>query len=191
MYDFLLFYNKIKDMNWNNPSHDNNNYNHDHETRYDCNTIFYIQLVYIISALLWIFLIFALDLWKDDILVMLILLLPLVVFIINFISLGEFSCCMEDQMFKSNFLSFAFLVAIILINWNSPIGNHNKTEFFKIVIVAFILLMLSLVDLWVPKNKMSIVKHLKTSLQTASLSLLALALYLYYIYHRDTYDFSF
>ena len=178
-------------MNWNNPSRDNNNYNHDHEIRYDCNTIFYIQLVYIISTLLWVFLIFALDLWKDDILVMLILLLPLVVFIINFISLGEFSCCMEDQMFKSNFLSFAFLVAIILINWNSPIGNHNKTEFFKIVIVAFILLMLSLVDLWVPKNKMSIVKHLKTSLQTASLSLLALALYLYYIYHRDTYDFSF
>ena len=178
-------------MNWNNPSRDNNNKNnHDHETRYDCNTIFYIQLVYIISSLLWIFLIFALDLWKDDVLVMLILLLPLIVFVINFISLGDFACHMEDQMFKSNFLSFAFIVAIILINWNSPIGNHDKTEFFKIVIVAFILLMLSLLDLWVPRNKMSIVKHVKTSLQTASLALLALALYLYYVYHRDRYGYE-
>lgn len=173
----------------NNTSYSKSNY-HD-ASRYDCNTVEYIQAVYIIAMLLWVFLIFILDLWKDDILVMLILLLPVVVFTINFISLGNFTCCMEDQMFRSNFLSFAFIVAVVLINWNSPLGDHNKTEFFKLLIVAFILLMLSLIDLWVPKNKMSIVKHIKTSLHTASLALLALALYLYYIYHRDKYSYDF
>lgn len=175
-------------MNWNNPpSHKHKSNNSDDDRRYDCNITFYIKIVYIVAVLIWIFLIFGLGLWQDDIFVMLILLLPPVVYLINFISLGKFSCCMEEEMFKSNFLSFAFLVAIILINWNSPIGSHDKVEFFKILIVAFIFLMISLVDLWVPKKEMSIVKHIKTSLQTASLSLLALALYLYYIYHRDRY----
>ena len=176
-------------MNWNSPS-DNNliSMKEDNDHTDDCycdDTIKNIEAVYIIAALLWVILIIALNLIKPDIIVLLILLLPLVVFVINFLSLGEFTCSMENQMFKGNFLSFGFIVAIILINWNSPIGDHDKTEFFKIIIVALILLMISLVDLWVGKDKMSIVKHVKTALHTASLTLLALALYLYYTYHRD------
>lgn len=149
-----------------------------------------IEYVYIISIIAWIFLVVILKLWKyDDFIIWLILLLPIVVFIINYLSVGGFSCKMEDQMFRGNFLSFAFLVAIVLIHWNNPMGHHDKTEFFKILITAFILLMISLVDLWVDDKKMPVVKHIKTSLQTASLTLLALALYLYYTYQRDHYKF--
>ncbi len=183
-------------MNW----HDTSIHEHElepterHEDdldRYDPNVMTSIQAVYIIASILWVFLIFVLDLWKDDLIVLLILLLPLIVYLINFISLGDFTCGMEDQMFRGNFLSFGFIVAVVLINWNSPLGHHDKTEFFKILIVAFILLMVSLIDLWVDEEKMSIVKHIKTSLHTASLVLLALALYLYYIYHRDQYSYDF
>ena len=156
------------------------------DDHYHCEIVSRIQIVYIIASILWFVVVFMLDLWKkNDTIVLLFLALPLIIFGINFLSLGEFTCKMEDQMFKGNFLSFGFLVAIILINWNSPIGNHDKTEFFKILILAFILLMISLVDLWVGENKMPIVKHIKTTLHTASLSLLALALYLYYTYQRD------
>lgn len=178
-------------MNWKNNLSSDDHLDHNNKDRYDDDTIFYIKMIYIIAAIVWLVLILLLDLWKPDIFVNLILLIPLVVFFINYISVGEFSCCAEAQMFRSNFLSFGFLVAVVLINWNSPIGNHDKVGFFKILIVAFILLMLSLVDLWVPKHKMSIVKHIKTSLQTASLTLLALALYLYYVYHRDRYIYEF
>lgn len=179
-------------MNWNNNlSSDDRNDNYHDKDKYDDTTVFYIKMIYIIAAIAWIGLIFALNLLQSDIFVILILLIPLVVFFINYISVGEFSCCTEAQMFRSNFLSFGFLVAVVLINWNSPIGNHDKVGFFRILIVAFIFLMISLVDLWVPKNKMSIVKHIKTSLQTASLALLALALYLYYVYHRDRYIYEF
>lgn len=169
--------------------------NHDHENKdicdnYNCDIKTYIEWIYIISAILWIILTVVLGLWShDDIIVWIILLLPLVVFAINYLSLGEFSCKMEDQMFRGNFLSFGFLVAIILINWNSPMGHHDKVEFFKILIAAFILLMISLIDLWVGHKKMAIVKHIKTSLHTASLTLLAVGLYLYYTYQRDHYRF--
>ncbi len=180
-------------MNWNPNEEDleptkiyKDHHDHDH---YNCNTVTYIQSIYIIAAVLWAFMIYILDLWKSDYIVFFILLLPLIVYIINFLSLGDFTCSMEDQMFKGNFLSFGFIVAVVLINWNSPLGHNNKTEFFKILITAFILLMITLVDIWVNKEKMSIVKHIKTSIHTASLTLLALALYLYYTYHRDQYSY--
>ena len=158
--------------------------------RYHCTVKVNIEYVYIIASILWIGLIIVLGLWQhDDIIVWFILLLPLIVFAINYLSVGDFTCKMDEQMFRGNILSFGFLVAIILINWNTPLGHHDKTEFFKIIIVAFILLMISLVDLWVDEKKMATVKHIKTSLHTASLTLLALALYLYYTYQRDQYKF--
>ena len=161
-----------------------------HCDKYDSKLQEQIQAVYIIASILWVVLVFVLGLWKDgDVIIWLILLLPLVVFAINSVSLGEFTCKMEAQMFQGNFLSFGFLVAIILINWNSPLGHHDKTEFFKILIVAFIFLMISMVDLWVGERKMAVIKHIKTSLHTASLTLLALALYLYYTYQRDQYTY--
>ncbi len=162
--------------------HNHNNNNHD---CYNDNVIRSVQAVYIIASLLWVVLIATLGLWKQDWLALLLLLLPIVVYTINFVSLGDFTCSSEEQMFRGNLLSFGFLVAIILINWNSPIGKQNKTEFFRILIAAFILLMISLIDLWVSPDNMSIAKHVETALHTASLSLLALGLYLYYTYHRD------
>lgn len=175
-------------MYWDNNDNDNlhekqktgcKKYPHDVKTN--------IETVYIISSIVWIVLIFSLGLWThDDIIVWLILLLPLVVFAINYLSVGEFACQTEDQMLKGNFLSFAFIVAVVLINWNSPFDSQHRTEFYKILITAFILLMISLIDLWVGEKKMFVVKHIKTSLHTASLALLALALYLYYTYQRDS-----
>lgn len=157
---------------------------------YNENTVMTIEAVYIIAALIWVLLIVFLTLVKPDYIVLGLLLLPFIIFIINFLCLGSFSAKVEDQMLRGNFLSFGFIVAVVLINWNSPMERQDKTEFFKILIAAFILLMISLVDVWVNGDKLSIVKHIKTSLHTISLSLLALALYLYYTYHKNT-DYKF
>lgn len=151
--------------------------------KYSKNTITNVEIVCIISLLLWVVLIVVLGLVRDDFIMLLLLLIPPIVFLINFWSVDDFTCATENQMLRGNFLSVAFLVAIILINWNTPVSNHNKTEFFKILITAFILLMISLVDLWVDEETMSVIKHIKTSLNTASVILLAIALYLYYQCH--------
>ena len=172
-------------MNWNpHPDHNNRSKDHKHQ-HYEGRIVENIQAVYIIASLLWITLIYCLNLFKNDYIVWFLLLLPLVVFAINFISVGNFTCHMEDQMLRGNFLSFGFIVAIILINWNSSLDQTERNEFFKLLITAFILLMISLVDIWVDKSSMSVVKHIKTSLHTASLALLALALYLYYSYSTN------
>ena len=159
--------------------------------RYNSNVKKYIEYIYIGAIIVWFILTVVLGLWKrDDVIVWLILSVPFVVFLINYLGLSEFDCGTEDQMFRGNFLSFGFLVAVILMNWNNSVGQENKIEFFKILTAAFILLMLSLIDLWVCQKKMKVVKHIKTCLHTAASVLLALALYLYYTYQRD-YPYEF
>lgn len=166
----------------------NNKGNDKHKDNYDSTMVTKIRTIYLIAVILWTSLIFLLDLYENDIIVWFFLLLPFLIYGINFFSAEHFSCCMEDHMLQGNFLSFGFLITIILINWNSPLGGSDKTKFFLILVVAFILLMISLIDVWVDDKNLSIVKHIKTSLHTASLSLLALSLYLYYIYQRDTHE---
>ena len=156
--------------------------------KYDETTVRWIQIIYIGALLVWVLFVVFFDLLQSDWIIILLLFIPVVVFVINFISLGEFMGHLEAEMFRGNFLYFGFIVAIILINWESPVETQDKTNFFRLVITAFILLMLSIVDLWVGKGTMSLVKHFKTCLHTISLSLLAVALYLYYTYHRDSYD---
>ena len=105
------------------------------------------------------------------------------------INLINVECCsldVEKEMFKGNFLSFGFLITIILLNWKTPLEGQDKSKFFQLLVMAFILIMVSLVDIWVPMKFQSIIKHIKTVLHTAALALLALSLYLYYKFYKDS-----
>lgn len=174
------------DNNHNN-NHNNNNKNKDgcdrcNMHKYEEDIIKDIQWIYILAGIVWLILVYVLGLLKPDIIVLLILLIPIIVYAINFVSISEHLCLIENQMFKGNFLYFAFITAIILINWNKDINSTEKHDLFKIVIIALILLMLSMVDVWLDPKQFAIVKHVRTTLHTASLTLLALALYMFYIF---------
>ena len=47
------------------------------------------------------------------------------------------------------------------------------------MMIALVLIMLSLIDVWVRKDHIILEKHLRSIFQTAALSLLAYALYIY------------
>lgn len=57
----------------------------------------------------------------------------------------------------------------------------DKRLFIQIVVFAIILNMASMFDVWVTKNWLSVVMHFKSGLQTAALTLVIYALYMYYI----------
>ncbi len=158
--------------------------NHEECTYYDDKTSRVIQAIYIIAVILWSMLIFILDLLEADIIIWIFLFIPIIVYGINFVNIDSFECESEEDMFQGNFLTFGFLITLILLNWNSPLDSADKFKFFVLLVVAFILLMISLIDVWVDKKSMSIVKHIKTVLHTSALVLLALSLYLYYKFYR-------
>lgn len=176
-------------MNWQVDEYEFENHNNDNTCNTDCKcyhkqTIKHVQAVYLIGLFLWFLGVLLLDIYEEDLFIWLFIFLPPIVFLINFINLENCSKELEKQMFKGNFLSFGFLITIILINWNSPLENQDKSKFFQLLVVAFILIMISLVDIWVGGEFQSIIKHIKTVLHTCALSLLATALYLYYQYYQ-------
>ena len=178
-------------MNWQVDENEFENHNLKDKKDENCKcyhkqTVKYVQAVYIIALFLWILGVLLLGIYEQDIFIWLFIFLPPVVFLINLINLDSCSEKLEREMFKGNFLSFGFLITIILINWNSPLENQDKSKFFKLLVVAFILLMVSLVDIWVDIKYQSIVKHIKTALHTSALALLAIALYMYYNFYQKS-----
>ena len=136
-----------------------------------------IQIAYLIAVIVWIVIIIVCHFHETDALGYVILAIPIIVYGVNFINACEVTKEVEDDMLKGNFLSFAFLVAIILINWSKI---ENKAKYFKILFIALILLMLSLVDVWVKPHQMPLMRHVRSIFHTASLALLVYALYSYY-----------
>lgn len=144
---------------------------------YNKNSVINVQIAYIIAAVIWILIIFVMKLYQTNLIGWVILIIPLVVFAINYVNLTCVTKEVENEMLKGNFLSFAFLITIILINWSKI---EDKGRYFSILLLSLILLMLSLVDIWVKPENMPLMRHLKTIFQTSALALLVYALFLYY-----------
>ena len=141
-----------------------------------------IRVLYGISFVLWVVLIIALGLWRTDIVGWVVLLVPPLVFLFGFINADKLTVEVEDQMFEANYLSVGLIIVLPLLMWIN--GQHGETtspvdrrHFIQIVVVALVLSMLSMIDLWVPRESVSLIKHGKSIFQTASISLLIYALY--------------
>lgn len=143
-----------------------------------------IQSLYIICSVLWIVLILLLGLYHTDWPGLVILSLPLFVFAFGFVNSSDLSVEVEEDMSKANYLSIGLLVVLPLLTFctNDYKGDGQaKIHFMTIIIVALILTMLSMVDIWVKKKWMTLMKHIKSILQTTSLTLIIFALYTYYV----------
>lgn len=150
---------------------------------YDKNTIINIQILYILGSIIWILIFFWIKLYFKDHMSWIFLFIPLIVFVINFINVKNINIEVDNQMLQGNYLSFCLLIVVIIINWNNPYGPHDKLSYFRIILVAFILIMLSLIDLWVSPYHINLVRHFRTILLTSSMTLLALVLYFYFTDH--------
>ena len=122
--------------------------------------------------------IFYFEFYQSDAVGIVILLIPIFVFYINYGSVHQHSDEIEEFVLKGNFLSFGFLIVVIIINW-SKVGDKKKL--FTILLISLILIMLSLIDIWVRKDKILLSKHFRTVFQTIARVLLVFALYSYYL----------
>ncbi len=151
----------------------------DHKEIYNEETTTRIQCIYIVAAVLWVLVVYVSGIYNNnDCIAWFFLALPLIIYMVNYVGATEFTVDLENEMFRGNFLSFGYLIVLIFINW-STVADKNK--FFRILILALVFIMLSLVDIWVNKEHLALAKHVRSVLHTAALALLAYALYLYYL----------
>ena len=136
-----------------------------------------IQIMYVLSMAAWIIIVTALGIRPCTLPAFLILALPLGVYAIGLWNAGAITSEVEDCVFASNYLSIGLLLVLPLLTWINKHYCGDKLHLLKITVVAVVLSMLSIVDIWVPKKWLPFVKHLKSVLQTASLALLIYAVY--------------
>ena len=145
-----------------------------------------IQTIYLIAAILWLLLVFYLNLYQVCGYGVLILIIPLVVFGIAYTNSNRLTIETEEDMFKANFLSLGLLIMIPLLSWLSKEYQGERDKFVCVIIIALIMTMLSLIDVWVRKRWISAVKHIKSIFQTLALTLVIYALYIFYAgRHKD------
>lgn len=140
-----------------------------------------IQWMYLIFIIFWGLLVWLLNLKPNGFLGWIILLIPVVFYSLGYFNAPSLTVEVEEKTYSVTFISLALLVVIPLVAWVNTNFHGNKWYLCRILVVAVILALISLIDIWVRPKWVSFVRHFKSALQTASLTLLVFALYTYYM----------
>lgn len=152
---------------------------------YTENKIRYIQTLYIIAAIVWASVILIMHLYRTDVIGLLILTIPFIIFAIGYYNASVMTPEIEDIIFKTNYLSVGLLVVIPLFTWLGKHHDADRGHFIGIITLGVVLSMISLLDFWVKRGWMSVIKHLKSVLQTMALTLFILAFYIFYASNHE------
>lgn len=140
-----------------------------------------IRILYILACVAWTILIFSIGLYETKLGGFIILAIPYFVFFSGYYEANLLTPEVEDDNFQSNYLSIGLLIVLPLLTFINGSFKGNRNKFVAIMILALILTMLSLVDVWVPEHYISYVRHVKSIFQTLSIILLIYALYMFYL----------
>lgn len=147
-----------------------------------------ITTIYMVAIIFWIFLMLSLGLVKTQnmsILHVFIFVIPLAIFVFGIMNSKVITVEVEDELFTADYLPFGLIIVIPLLTWISKDYKGDKRMFINTVIVAIILSMISVLDIWVAPKNLFAVKHSKSALQTMSIALIVFAMFSYYKNYPD------
>lgn len=139
----------------------------------------YSRYVYLMAAILWLIFVICLNLVPPNWIGILLILLPLFIFGVAFYYSSDLTIEVEDEMFKINHLSLGLVIVLSLFTWISKDYQGEKGTFVSLLIIAIILSLLAVIDVWIKKKWLSLVKQIKSCFQILSIFLLIYALYLF------------
>jgi len=143
-----------------------------------------VRWVYLLGLIAWIVLVSLYGLIPScDAVETLIVFIPVVVFTISYLNIPNINRKVEKYMFKANLLTLGLLVVLPLITWVNARYTKTRVLFIKLTATAIILSMITLIDVWVTHEYLPVVKHIKSVLQTAAITLLIFGLYRFFIEH--------
>jgi hypothetical protein len=147
-----------------------------------------LRIIYILGIVLWIFILIFVIWGKGqrstsdnlDLLELTILAMPIIVYLFSINNLKYIDPTTEDKFFAVNYLSIGLLVIVPLLTWSHDTFKKND-ELFSLMLLAIILAVFSIIDVWVSPEWFVLLRHIRSMLQIASLSLIIYALYLLYM----------
>jgi hypothetical protein len=141
----------------------------------------YVRLVYISGLVLWIAIVVYFRLYQTDVTGWIILFIPPFIFLTGYANCDQLSREVEEHNFQANYFTIGLLLIVPLLTWVNKDYHGDKEKFVSILVLAIIIVLVSLLDVWVKRDYLSVSKHLKSALQTIAIALFIYALYSYYI----------
>lgn len=141
-----------------------------------------IQITYLIAVIVWVLICVLFGLHQTDFFGIMILLIPIGIFFINFVNAPYLTVNTENNLYSLNYVSVGLMIIVPLITLtrNSSCYRGNRDKIIMIVVMAMIFAVLSVLNVWVRPKWVSIVKHIHSVFRTYTLTLLLYALYIYY-----------
>lgn len=143
-----------------------------------------LTFIYVLAVIAWLGFIFVI-IRKPTLMGSLILLLPLITLSVSYVHAENYEPELNEKVCGANIISCVFLVVIILIHWNRSRAVYYRNRFLHLAAIAFVLLIISLYDIWLPDDKLKYWQHVRVILQTFSLTLVAYVIYDFYAWHHQ------
>ncbi len=139
----------------------------------------YLVSFYIASIIIWIFLCVILKLYSN-IWGKIIFFIPIIVYGINIWNICNTLQPVnpEEADFTSETLTLGILSLIPLIIWTHDKPLKHGKDIIISILVSMALGVISLLDIWVNKKSVILIKHIRSIIQTMSLCLMVYALLL-------------
>lgn len=135
-----------------------------------------IQIIYIISVILWILVVYALRVYHFRSPVgYIILAIPIFVYAIGFLSVYKLGQRSHRSMLKNDILPIAILFVGALFN-----GHPKDPVLTNMIVVAALLVVLSFVDIWGSEKDFILSRIIKSIIHTAAITLLVFVMYIKY-----------
>nr|QBK89599.1 MAG: hypothetical protein LCPAC001_01090 [Pithovirus LCPAC001] len=133
-----------------------------------------IRVIYLIAVIVWLIIIFIFEFYKTTVVGYFILFIPIFLFAISFFFVENGTVEFESEVLGGNYIAFLFLIISVIIRWSKI---KQKRKIILALMVSIFLIMFSLIDVWVGKSNLILLKHIRTIFNTAALALLIYALY--------------
>ena len=151
------------------------------KTPHDDGIVQQIRFAYVFGLIGWLAIVIMLKLYDTDTVGMILLLIPFLVFLLGYYNANIVTPEVEKEMFTTNYLSVGLIVILPLLVWITDVQSKNKSKFIALLVLAIILTLLSMIDVWVSKREMSVYHHIRSMLQTLSIVIIIYALYIFYL----------
>lgn len=139
-----------------------------------------LRILYVIAVVVWIAFVFYMGYHKNlDIWGIIIMCIPVIIYLISFYNVQSLTIELEGKYFSVTYISIALMVAVAFLTWTYT-SFKTHTYVVHVLIQSIILAVISLYDVWSSKTGLTYMKHIRSMLQVASLTLIVFAMYLLY-----------
>lgn len=144
-----------------------------------------VRLLYLFASAFWLLLISTIC--YDSIWDIVILFLPFVFFAINYHFVSRVEDNIENRIRNSTIIGTSLLIALPILMWTrTACKASRKRFFFRLIALALIFALLSVVDVWVPETQLVLFTRLKSIFETFSAGLFMYGVFRFFVEGCET-----